>query len=196
MPRHNTLTDPNLHEPKGVASAASGQMYVADGAGSGAWVYSPTGWGYYKDDNTEQTFNTTAAKLVISGADASSTSLYLPKQIRGTGELWDVTNNLVTPIAVGDAYNIRLDLPITARTDALVAEVQLDIGGGSSPSIVPITTYFDPTTSTPFDLSLNFNISVESTLLSNGAQFFITTDTGSIGITAPSITVTRTHGEI
>jgi hypothetical protein len=32
---HNTLTDPYLHEPKGVASAASGKVYVANGAGSG-----------------------------------------------------------------------------------------------------------------------------------------------------------------
>ena len=35
---HSTLTDPYLHEPKGVASAASGSVYVADGAGSGDWT--------------------------------------------------------------------------------------------------------------------------------------------------------------
>jgi hypothetical protein len=36
---HSALTDPNLHEPKGVATAASGNIYVADGVGSGAWTY-------------------------------------------------------------------------------------------------------------------------------------------------------------
>jgi len=35
---HATLTDPELHEPKGVAAAASGEVYVADGGGSGAWT--------------------------------------------------------------------------------------------------------------------------------------------------------------
>jgi hypothetical protein len=35
---HSTLTDPYLHEPKGVASAPSGSVYVADGAGSGDWT--------------------------------------------------------------------------------------------------------------------------------------------------------------
>lgn len=35
---HSTITDPNLHEPKGTSSAALGQLYVADGAGSGAWT--------------------------------------------------------------------------------------------------------------------------------------------------------------
>lgn len=35
---HNTLTDPYLHEPKGISTALAGQIYVADGAGSGDWV--------------------------------------------------------------------------------------------------------------------------------------------------------------
>lgn len=34
---HSVITDPEIHEPKGVAAAASGRIYVADGAGSGAW---------------------------------------------------------------------------------------------------------------------------------------------------------------
>ncbi len=32
---HNVLTDPELHEPKGTAAAGDGQVYVADGTGSG-----------------------------------------------------------------------------------------------------------------------------------------------------------------
>ena len=35
---HSTLTDPYLHEPKGVASAGAGTVYVANGSGSGTWV--------------------------------------------------------------------------------------------------------------------------------------------------------------
>ena len=34
---HKNITDPNIHEPKGVASAASGEIYIADGVGSGSW---------------------------------------------------------------------------------------------------------------------------------------------------------------
>lgn len=36
--QHNALTDPNLHEPKGIAGASSNQIYVSDGSGSGAWT--------------------------------------------------------------------------------------------------------------------------------------------------------------
>lgn len=35
MAEHSTLTGSNLHEPKGIASATAGQVYVADGAASG-----------------------------------------------------------------------------------------------------------------------------------------------------------------
>lgn len=34
---HSTLTGANLHEPKGVATAPAGTVYVANGSGSGAW---------------------------------------------------------------------------------------------------------------------------------------------------------------
>lgn len=37
MPEHVNISDPDLHEPKGVASTTSGKVYVSDGLGSGAW---------------------------------------------------------------------------------------------------------------------------------------------------------------
>lgn len=36
--QHVDIDDPYIHEPKGVAAASIGQVYVADGAGSGAWA--------------------------------------------------------------------------------------------------------------------------------------------------------------
>lgn len=50
---HSTLTDPYLHEPKGVASAQSGSIYVADGAGSGLWkIHHQVVGGYIAFDAT------------------------------------------------------------------------------------------------------------------------------------------------
>lgn len=37
MVQHVALTEPNLHESKGVATATSNTVYVANGAGSGSW---------------------------------------------------------------------------------------------------------------------------------------------------------------
>ena len=40
--QHSVLTDPNLHEPKGVSTALEGQVYRANGSGSGSWRF-PSG---------------------------------------------------------------------------------------------------------------------------------------------------------
>lgn len=37
MPLHKDLTGADLHEPKGVSTASSGTVYVANGSGSGSW---------------------------------------------------------------------------------------------------------------------------------------------------------------
>lgn len=36
--QHKDITDPNIHEPKGVNVAANKTVYVADGSGTGAWA--------------------------------------------------------------------------------------------------------------------------------------------------------------
>ena len=38
---HKNLTDPQLHEPKGVSAANEGTVYVANGTGSGVWQALP-----------------------------------------------------------------------------------------------------------------------------------------------------------
>ena len=35
--QHNALTDPNIHEPKGISTATEGKVYVSNGSGSGTW---------------------------------------------------------------------------------------------------------------------------------------------------------------
>lgn len=37
MPEHVNISDPDIHEPKGVAASPAGKVYVSDGLGSGAW---------------------------------------------------------------------------------------------------------------------------------------------------------------
>lgn len=41
--QHEDIVDPYIHEPKGIAAATTGQVYVADGAGGGAWSASESG---------------------------------------------------------------------------------------------------------------------------------------------------------
>ena len=63
---HSTLTDPFLHEPKGVAAASSGDVYLANGSGSGAWT-------------------SRQSMLTVQFPDISSaSSLYVPIPYAGT----------------------------------------------------------------------------------------------------------------
>ena len=41
MSLHSALTGTDLHEPKGVAAAAAGKVYLSNGLGSGSWVVPP-----------------------------------------------------------------------------------------------------------------------------------------------------------
>lgn len=63
---HASLTDPELHEPKGVAAASSGQLYVANGAGSGAWSYLPYGGLHYNNVGTGLTFTAPTSYTLIN----------------------------------------------------------------------------------------------------------------------------------
>lgn len=196
---HKNLTGANLHEPKGADTASDGDVYVSDGAGSGSWHYLPTGWGYYKDNATAQTFNTTPALLSIDGAGSTTETSYLPLEIRGSGALWDTTNDKITPINAGDSYNVRLDLPITSETsNPTELTMELDIAGstyGSSISVV--STYLPTGRSTPYTITQAFPIFTLSTFLANGGQVWLYTDTGSLQITAPAIYIgMNTNGDI
>lgn len=70
--QHSALTDPNIHEPKNITTAAAGEVYVADGAGSGTWQQ-PAGHAYgelyISEGVTAQTLATSSgtAKLNPTG---------------------------------------------------------------------------------------------------------------------------------
>ena len=192
MARHKNLTGANLHEPKGAATALSGQTYVADGLGSGNWTYSPLGWGYYLDNAAEQTFTTTASKLSIDGLGSLTNETYLPPEIRGSGSLWDTANDKITPIRLGDGYDIRLELPITTDSGASELTLELDIGGTSSPTIVVLPRFLTMAKTPPYTISIGFPLVVlTSTVITNGIQLFCKTDAGTVGITKPSILIKR-----
>lgn len=64
MVAHSTLTGAEVHEPKGVASASAGTVYIANGSGSGSWL-SPGGgaYGEMKVTNNATTVALTAGSL-------------------------------------------------------------------------------------------------------------------------------------
>jgi len=160
-------------------------------------LYSVGGWAYYKDAGTTpatQTFTTTPAKLQIDGGHANSESGYLPREIRGSSELWDVVNDKILPINTGDAYDIRVELTIDSITaSAAYLTLELDIGSGFSPSVVIYTHELIKPKTLPATVAYTFPIFCLSTFKSNGGQIFFHTDGGTMVCSDFAILIKRDY---
>ena len=83
--QHNTITGSDLHEPKGIASAAAEKVYIANGSGSGTFGFidpkgastAAAGKVYSADGSGSGTFEYPVGKLFaelhITGASTSQT---------------------------------------------------------------------------------------------------------------------------
>lgn len=192
--QHNVLTTTDLHEPKGISTATESMIYLADGAGSGTWTHFPTGWGYYKDDGVDQVVGTSEVKLSIDSLATVTEESWLPRAIRGTGSLWNSTTNKLEPILAGDTYDIRLDIPITAKSGTPTElDVQLDIGGAASSTIVIFDRFLTTSKTPPYTFSIGFPVFCGTTFKANGGQIFVKADTGTLTISKPGITIVRNH---
>jgi len=140
MAEHNTLTGASLHEPKGAATAALGEVYVADGAGSGSWAI-PTGvrmgWWDYNDALTA------TAPIALTVADT-----YYPLTNDGNGPftntnyayqpadpIWNTATNRFdfSALPLGATVDIRLDIEITTGGANDAISVNTFVAEGGSP---------------------------------------------------------------
>ena len=171
-----------------------GKHFVSDGAGGGAWEYDPCGWGHYKDNSGAQVFGTTDTQLTINAAGAETEEAYLPREIRGSATLWDTLTSAVTPVALGDSFTLRIDIPVTSEGgNPAELVLQIDIGDNSTPYVIVEQTI--PTGKTvPYTVSVSIPLFAGSTFIANGARIFMHTNAGTVTVTNPAITIIRTSG--
>ena len=164
-------------------------------------MYETAGFGFYVHDQTipsTQVITTTPSLLVIDGAGATSTSAYLPYEIRGISELWDVATNKIKPIDIGDGYTMRVDLNITAKGATPTELVmQLDVGGAASPTIVIVERIISTGKTPPYTVSVGFPFFTLTNFNTNGGQIFLSTDSGTVTLTNRQISIHRiSHGAL
>ena len=105
---HSTRTDPNLHEPKGVANAAAGRIAQADGAGAAVWTR-PIDLIAGLNDTSGTSYEVTGLsayrELIISVENMTNTSLeYFLLQLYSTsGAAWRTSGYLNS--LIGDALD-------------------------------------------------------------------------------------------
>ena len=123
---------------------------------------------------------------------------YLPREIRGVSDLWDNSTDTLTPIGLGDSYDIRINLRIdTTVSNPTRFAIALDIGttpdgtGGAGSTII---TQDSRTlkNGVPQYHSFAFTIFSLATFMANGGTFWIAVDSGSIEVSERSILIVRT----
>ena len=131
---HSTLTGSELHEPKGISSATAGDIYEADGVGSGAWVRAYNiGWEDYNHNGSSQSLSTSFIDLNNDGAGSFTNTSY---QIPGYGPMWDTSNNefnwTTGGLGLGDKVDIRVDVDITTGGANSNITLAMDLAHGAA----------------------------------------------------------------
>lgn len=136
MSRHSDLTGSQLHEPKGVENALLGEVYAADGAGSGSWVnFRRSGFFDYNDAATA------GSPIVVPGTGAfvkltnDTLGAFTNRDFPPTGvtDVWDDIAQEFnwSQLQNGDTVDIRIDLELTTTSANQQINIGLELGGGA-----------------------------------------------------------------
>ena len=199
MPAHQSITDATkIHEAKQIASATTadaGKVITPssstngvgtlrklavdelDPAGRTPW----TGWAQYADGTYTagaplSVTATTRTKVTIDGGGSQTNTAGLPD---GVSALWDTTNNLVLPVGVNDAYDVRLSfkMKLDASSADQYCDIELDIGG--SVGVIAADTKLFIKGTTAIEVILAFPVYTGTTFNTNGGTFYITPSANS-----------------
>lgn len=116
--QHSTLTDPNLHEPKGISTASANTVYMANGSGSGTYTnvnrLPGTGWGQYSNTvYVSTTYLAISTTAVILPFDTNVNVTQLPITLAGsTSPLMNLSTETLLFVSAGDMHSISIGLRI------------------------------------------------------------------------------------
>lgn len=135
MPLHSALTGTDLHEPKGVAAAAAGKVYLSDGLGSGSWVVPPyTITSRLDDVSTLSTIyipvpyagTVTKVVTVLEGSLTTANATVTVRNAAGT------SMGTITITQAGSAAgDVDTLLPASNNTFVSDSKIQIDTDGAS-----------------------------------------------------------------
>jgi len=199
--QHSTLTDPNLHEPKGASTAAADQLYRSNGSGSGTWTnanrFPGTGWGQYRNATfVGTTFDafTTTEKLLTFTEDVTVSQI--PISLGGTTtSLMDLATDTLEFVSAGDLHTITLTFEVYSTSGS---PVSLDLHiYGSSDGTTYATTLGETTVSlikgagqVITETSL---FPVTANMVTHGARIYMRTNTGTANIINIGLITARVH---
>lgn len=180
---HSVLSDSEVHEPKGISAASEGQVYQADGSGSGDWADLPTGysrWSWNIDSSTTTATALTSGVATVLTNDAAGAA-YLDFGITGTSDPWDTTDNSFdfseAGLEVGDDFEIRLDLTFTVNSANDGFQIYMSYADGEDEEVQVLMAHENVDTAGSQEFIFTFSGFVgNSDFLTNPARMYITAD--------------------
>jgi hypothetical protein len=135
--QHSAIPDAQLHEPKGVVSASTGQAYIADGLGSGDWVKVQKAQGAcLKASSTGATTGITTAYQAINNATLGGTIAWATNN--NEGFTINTTSGYIQ-VAEAGMYNVTYTASFIPATNG--SSFQFTFGIDSGGGIVSKETY-------------------------------------------------------
>tara|TARA_R110001599_G_scaffold169362_2_gene359312 strand:+ start:1317 stop:2141 length:825 start_codon:yes stop_codon:yes gene_type:complete len=146
--QHNTITGSDLHEPKGVASAAVNKVYVANGSGSGTWT--TIGTAGLANDSVNADKIEDGAVGTAALADVNVTTGKLAASAVSSAKLAD---GAVTNVKLGNLSVSATKLLGTSGNGATTDVVSPNGSGGFTYQTFPTGRVFFFNPSTPYSFS-------------------------------------------
>ena len=198
--QHSSLSDPNLHEPKGASTAAANGVYLSNGSGSGAWTpvnRTPgTGWGQYSNalyvGATALAISTTE---VLIPFDTNANVTQLPISLTGTTTaLMNLSTETLQFVATGDLHSITFTCTVYTLTNPVTMDMKIY---GSSDGTTYSTLLGEATIAlikgagqVVTEASL---FPVTANMVTHGARLYLRTNTGTANIINIGVISARVH---
>lgn len=187
---HKDIPDGQRHEPKGVSSALTGQVYVANGSNSGAWrrivetdldhtdkTKNIFGWNDISDD----TYTSGSPLAISNGVRTKLTNdgAAVQTDISRLGNIWDTVDNEFLINDPNAVYMLRLNMKIVAAASAgtpylVLTELEYDPG---SPIVIAGSTNYIKGGSVENQLSNVYMFYMGSTINNSPLTIHVTPDT-------------------
>lgn len=204
--QHKDIPDANLHEPKGVSTAANKSVYKANGAGSGSWN-KLTQSDFDFTDKTKNIFgwNDISDNQYTSGAPlaiTANTRTLLPNNKLASqtdtsrlGEIWNSGSSLFLINDLNAVYLARVNLKVTAAAAAGTPYVlKFEVESANGPTVITGSTHIIKGGGYVNQLTSNSLIYMGSFINNYSLKVYITPDT-AVNIYDIGFVVQRTYKE-
>lgn len=187
---HSTITDPDLHEPKGVAAATANKIYVSNGSGSGSWAKlnevdnmdfsvaakNKFGW----NDVADSLYTSGAPKAIVSGTRTKITNNASASQtdITRLGSIWSTADNNFLINDLNAFYIIRLSFKCTAAAAAGTPYLALiEVESANGPTVINSQTQYVKGGGAVNGVSVNIPLYIGSFINNQTLSLYVTPDT-------------------